>query len=229
MREIKKEYNSAYHVLYVPLSVGWCVTGHRKSYVLCQLPWGLHGVIWKMHVCQLWPTGVVTQLGHKCQSLNFSEPWAPHSSLRFIRHKLKLMAHCLSLSHQKKVTWQYSSFFMLWTCDSDSVRAPWMTILTSTWTTPIVPAYDPFLSFLSSRFIRTDAYVRAMTEKRIVITEFGTCAFPDPCKNIFSRLLKPSCMLRKAFYIIPLLSYGLYVTGLKTPFASAGFFLTLEE
>ncbi|MBV96733.1 Retinoid isomerohydrolase, partial [Eschrichtius robustus] len=37
------------------------------------------------------------------------------------------------------------------------------------------------------RFIRTDAYVRAMTEKRIVITEFGTCAFPDPCKNIFSR------------------------------------------
>ncbi|XP_038268471.1 retinoid isomerohydrolase [Dermochelys coriacea] len=37
------------------------------------------------------------------------------------------------------------------------------------------------------RFIRTDAYVRAMTEKRIVITEFGTCAYPDPCKNIFSR------------------------------------------
>ncbi|XP_051855417.1 retinoid isomerohydrolase isoform X1 [Antechinus flavipes] len=26
-----------------------------------------------------------------------------------------------------------------------------------------------------------------MTEKRIVLTEFGTCAFPDPCKNIFSR------------------------------------------
>ncbi|XP_026098686.1 retinal Mueller cells isomerohydrolase isoform X2 [Carassius auratus] len=37
------------------------------------------------------------------------------------------------------------------------------------------------------RFIRTDAYVRAMTEKRIVITEFGTAAYPDPCKNIFSR------------------------------------------
>ncbi|XP_043941540.1 retinoid isomerohydrolase isoform X2 [Protopterus annectens] len=37
------------------------------------------------------------------------------------------------------------------------------------------------------RFIRTDAYVRAMTEKRIVITEFGTFAYPDPCKNIFSR------------------------------------------
>ncbi|XP_053105067.1 retinoid isomerohydrolase isoform X1 [Hemicordylus capensis] len=37
------------------------------------------------------------------------------------------------------------------------------------------------------RFIRTDAYVRAMTEKRVVITEFGTYAYPDPCKNIFSR------------------------------------------
>ncbi|XP_027507359.1 DEP domain-containing protein 1A isoform X3 [Corapipo altera] len=37
------------------------------------------------------------------------------------------------------------------------------------------------------RFIRTDCYVRAMTEKRIVITEFGTYAYPDPCKNIFSR------------------------------------------
>uniref|UniRef100_A0A8C2FS47 Retinoid isomerohydrolase RPE65 n=1 Tax=Cyprinus carpio TaxID=7962 RepID=A0A8C2FS47_CYPCA len=37
------------------------------------------------------------------------------------------------------------------------------------------------------RFIRTDAYVRAMAEKRIVITEFGTTAYPDPCKNIFSR------------------------------------------
>ncbi|XP_072536985.1 retinal Mueller cells isomerohydrolase isoform X4 [Salminus brasiliensis] len=37
------------------------------------------------------------------------------------------------------------------------------------------------------RFVRTDAYVRAMTEKRIVITEFGTAAYPDPCKNIFSR------------------------------------------
>ncbi|XP_035377906.1 retinal Mueller cells isomerohydrolase isoform X1 [Electrophorus electricus] len=37
------------------------------------------------------------------------------------------------------------------------------------------------------KFIRTDAYVRALTEKRIVITEFGTAAYPDPCKNIFSR------------------------------------------
>lgn len=40
---------------------------------------------------------------------------------------------------------------------------------------------------LLRRFIRTDAYVRAMTENRVVITEFGTAAYPDPCKNIFSR------------------------------------------
>ncbi|XP_010883873.1 retinoid isomerohydrolase [Esox lucius] len=37
------------------------------------------------------------------------------------------------------------------------------------------------------KYIKTDAYVRAITEKRVVITEFGTFAYPDPCKNIFSR------------------------------------------
>ncbi|XP_062250758.1 retinal Mueller cells isomerohydrolase-like [Platichthys flesus] len=37
------------------------------------------------------------------------------------------------------------------------------------------------------KFLRTDAYVRAMAENRVVITEFGTAAYPDPCKNIFSR------------------------------------------
>lgn len=66
---------------------------------------------------------------------------------------------------------------------------------------------------VSFRFIRTDAYVRAMTEKRIVITEFGTCAFPDPCKNIFSRLLKLNGILLKTFYISPSLSWlGSYWT-----------------
>lgn len=44
-------------------------------------------------------------------------------------------------------------------------------------------------SFHICRFIRTDAYVRAITEKRVVITEFGTFAYPDPCKNIFSRFV----------------------------------------
>lgn len=44
-----------------------------------------------------------------------------------------------------------------------------------------------YIIFSTVRFIRTDAYVRAMTENRVVITEFGTAAYPDPCKNIFSR------------------------------------------
>uniref|UniRef100_A0A8C7JRU2 Retinoid isomerohydrolase n=1 Tax=Oncorhynchus kisutch TaxID=8019 RepID=A0A8C7JRU2_ONCKI len=38
-----------------------------------------------------------------------------------------------------------------------------------------------------NKYVKTDAYVRAITEKRVVITEFGTFAYPDPCKNIFSR------------------------------------------
>lgn len=50
-------------------------------------------------------------------------------------------------------------------------------------------AWSYILLFLPFRFIRTDAYVRAITEKRVVITEFGTFAYPDPCKNIFSRLV----------------------------------------
>ncbi|XP_077390144.1 retinal Mueller cells isomerohydrolase-like isoform X2 [Festucalex cinctus] len=37
------------------------------------------------------------------------------------------------------------------------------------------------------KFLKTDAYVRAMAENRVVITEFGTAMYPDPCKNIFSR------------------------------------------
>ncbi|XP_061635697.1 retinal Mueller cells isomerohydrolase-like isoform X2 [Phyllopteryx taeniolatus] len=37
------------------------------------------------------------------------------------------------------------------------------------------------------KFLKTDAYVRAMTENRVVVTEFGTAMYPDPCKNIFSR------------------------------------------
>ncbi|MBN3285545.1 RP65C isomerohydrolase, partial [Polyodon spathula] len=37
------------------------------------------------------------------------------------------------------------------------------------------------------KFLQTDAYVTAMTENRILKTEYGTFAFPDPCKNIFSR------------------------------------------
>ncbi|PIK44851.1 hypothetical protein BSL78_18299 [Apostichopus japonicus] len=39
----------------------------------------------------------------------------------------------------------------------------------------------------SSRFLRGDAYIEATEQKRLVYSGFGTVAFPDPCKNIFSR------------------------------------------
>lgn len=39
----------------------------------------------------------------------------------------------------------------------------------------------------SSRFLRSDSYVRNSEKNRIVVSEFGTVAMPDPCKNIFAR------------------------------------------
>lgn len=41
----------------------------------------------------------------------------------------------------------------------------------------------------SSRFLRSDSYVRNSEKDRIVVCEFGTMAMPDPCKNFFSRFL----------------------------------------
>uniref|UniRef100_A0A672JKT6 Beta,beta-carotene 9',10'-oxygenase-like n=1 Tax=Salarias fasciatus TaxID=181472 RepID=A0A672JKT6_SALFA len=39
----------------------------------------------------------------------------------------------------------------------------------------------------SSRFLRSDSYVQNSEKNRIVVSEFGTFASPDPCKNIFER------------------------------------------
>ncbi|XP_026177386.1 beta-carotene 15, 15-dioxygenase 2, like isoform X1 [Mastacembelus armatus] len=39
----------------------------------------------------------------------------------------------------------------------------------------------------SSRFLRSDSYVQNSEKNRIVVSEFGTVATPDPCKNIFAR------------------------------------------
>ena len=38
-----------------------------------------------------------------------------------------------------------------------------------------------------SRYLRSDAYRRNMAANRIVVSEFGTAAYPDPCKTIFQR------------------------------------------
>ncbi|KAB5522491.1 hypothetical protein PHYPO_G00160090 [Pangasianodon hypophthalmus] len=40
-----------------------------------------------------------------------------------------------------------------------------------------------------SRFLRSDSYKQNSEMNRIVISEFGTLALPDPCKNIFQRFL----------------------------------------
>uniref|UniRef100_A0A671Y0B8 Beta-carotene 15, 15-dioxygenase 2, like n=1 Tax=Sparus aurata TaxID=8175 RepID=A0A671Y0B8_SPAAU len=39
----------------------------------------------------------------------------------------------------------------------------------------------------SSRFLRSDSYIHNSEKNRIVVSEFGTVAMPDPCKNIFAR------------------------------------------
>ncbi|KAF0033398.1 hypothetical protein F2P81_013464 [Scophthalmus maximus] len=39
----------------------------------------------------------------------------------------------------------------------------------------------------SSRFLQSDSYVCNSEKNRIVVSEFGTLAMPDPCKNIFAR------------------------------------------
>ncbi|XP_068117330.1 beta,beta-carotene 15,15'-dioxygenase [Hyperolius riggenbachi] len=41
--------------------------------------------------------------------------------------------------------------------------------------------------YYRSKFLRSDTYNANMEAKRIVVSEFGTMAYPDPCKNIFSK------------------------------------------
>ena len=41
----------------------------------------------------------------------------------------------------------------------------------------------------TKRFLQSDAYKKAVAVGRPVFTEFGTRSFPDPCKNLFSRMM----------------------------------------
>lgn len=38
-----------------------------------------------------------------------------------------------------------------------------------------------------SKFLKSETYKRNIKANRIVVSEFGTMIYPDPCKNIFSR------------------------------------------
>lgn len=40
-----------------------------------------------------------------------------------------------------------------------------------------------------SRFLKSDAYLMNSEKNRIMMSEFGTLAMPDPCKNFFLRFL----------------------------------------
>lgn len=59
----------------------------------------------------------------------------------------------------------------------------------------------------SSRFLRSDSYVRNSEKNRIVVSEFGTLAMPDPCKNIFARFFSrfqiPSMCVFFTYCIFP--------------------------
>nr|XP_053636369.1 carotenoid-cleaving dioxygenase, mitochondrial-like [Cherax quadricarinatus] len=46
---------------------------------------------------------------------------------------------------------------------------------------------DGKVSF-QSKYLKSDAYKKACLTQRPVFTEFGTQSYPDPCKNIFSRM-----------------------------------------
>lgn len=52
-----------------------------------------------------------------------------------------------------------------------------------------------------SKFLKSDTYKRNIKADRIVVSEFGTMIYPDPCKNIFSRY-RPSRTCRDLFQSI---------------------------
>ncbi len=39
----------------------------------------------------------------------------------------------------------------------------------------------------ASKFLRSDSYTKNMAANRLVVSEFGTTAVPDPCMTLFER------------------------------------------
>ena len=48
-----------------------------------------------------------------------------------------------------------------------------------------------------SRFLQSDSYRKNSEKDRIMVSEFGTLALPDPCKNFFQRFLSRFEMIGK--------------------------------
>ncbi|XP_068165729.1 beta,beta-carotene 15,15'-dioxygenase [Antennarius striatus] len=62
-----------------------------------------------------------------------------------------------------------------------------------------------------SKFLKSETYKRNMKADRIVVTEFGTMSYPDPCKNIFSRVFTHLCNIIPDFTdnnLISIIRYG---------------------
>lgn len=38
-----------------------------------------------------------------------------------------------------------------------------------------------------SKFLKSETYKKNIKANRIIVSEFGTMIYPDPCKNIFAR------------------------------------------
>ncbi|XP_069377639.1 beta,beta-carotene 15,15'-dioxygenase [Paralichthys olivaceus] len=62
-----------------------------------------------------------------------------------------------------------------------------------------------------SKFLKSDTYKRNIKADRIVVSEFGTMIYPDPCKNIFSRAFTHLCNVMPDFTdnnLINIIRYG---------------------
>ncbi|XP_061897364.1 beta,beta-carotene 15,15'-dioxygenase isoform X1 [Entelurus aequoreus] len=65
--------------------------------------------------------------------------------------------------------------------------------------------------FYRSKFLKSQTYKRNVQADRIVVSEFGTMVYPDPCKNIFSRALTHLCNIVPDFTdnnLINIVRYG---------------------
>ncbi|KAM9835981.1 beta,beta-carotene 15,15'-dioxygenase [Aulostomus maculatus] len=65
--------------------------------------------------------------------------------------------------------------------------------------------------FYRSKFLKSDTYKRNIRANRIVVSEFGTMIYPDPCKNIFSRAFTHLCNVVPDFTdnnLINIIRYG---------------------
>ncbi|XP_076969028.1 carotenoid-cleaving dioxygenase, mitochondrial isoform X5 [Tamandua tetradactyla] len=53
-----------------------------------------------------------------------------------------------------------------------------------------------------SKFLQSDTYKANRDQNRIVISEFGTLAFPDPCKNVFERFMSKFELPGSCYHVI---------------------------